>query len=263
MPEFTGPKPGDPDYDPALRFFEVTVEKEDGKLGFRYVNTEVVHVTPDSWAQKQGIEVDDEIMLINSTEVSGLTEKEKLDLFTGERPFTIKFKRPKYKDTYYELECNEAKLGFKYNKLTITSVVPDGWAERNGIVRGDQLIEVNRQLFELLDEQKIFDLLRGPRPLTMQFKRPAKVHIDQAALEEAEKKPELNRVPAMIMEKGPNYVLDENGVKELEKELAVATAEAHPNNGIEIEEENQGGLFGSCCSCKNVANNSSKVKVIA
>lgn len=179
--------------DPAKKFFEIVATPEDTKLGMRYVKTEIIHVNAGGFAERNGVEVDDEIWEIDGVSFDSMTEKDKFTIFTTKRPITIKLKRPKYKDTYYELRCDAAKLGLKYNKTTITTIVPGGWAAQNGVLRGDKLIEVNGELFEKLDEQRIYDILRGKRPLIMQFKRPASVHIDQAALAESEAKVEASR----------------------------------------------------------------------
>ncbi len=135
--------PSDPNYDPAQTYFEATVRPDNAKLGMKYVKTEIVSVVPGGWAQSAGVEVDDEIFEIAGQPVSAMTEKEKHTALTKTpKPFVIRFKRPLYKDTYFSVECNESKLGFKYNYITITSVVAGGWAEKNGVERGDQLIEV-------------------------------------------------------------------------------------------------------------------------
>lgn len=180
--------------DPAKIFFSAVVGPEVAKLGFRYVKTEVVHITPDSWAALAGVEIDDEIWEVCGEEFKQMTEEEKFQALTAPKPIDIKFKRPKHKDSYYEVLCDEKLLGLKYSNQTITSIVTGGFAERNGVLRGDQLLEVNGRLFEELNEAEIFAILRGPRPLTMQFKRPAAVHLDHEALyEKAERRADGDR----------------------------------------------------------------------
>ena len=186
-------------YDPALKYFNVVVGKDTQKLALRFVKTEIVQIIPGGWAESQGLEIDDEIWAVAKGDCNDedfdfgsfkgfleMSEEERVKALTQEKPLTIKIKRPEIKDSYMNFECHEKKLGLKYIRTTITSVTAGSWADQNKIEPGDQLIMVNDRLFESLSEDEILKILTGPRPLRMQFKRPAKEHKDQDAIEDKE-----------------------------------------------------------------------------
>ena len=75
----------------------------------------------------------------------------------------------------------------RYVRNTITEVKPGGWAIKNGVQVGDQLIQLNERLFEALTEDQVLKILAGPRPLKLQFKRPAEVHKDKEAIRQSQK----------------------------------------------------------------------------
>lgn len=86
-------------------------------LGMRTVGSEIVHVLKDSWASIHKVEVDDEIVEIGGKLFDALTDAEKTDQLEDGAAKTIKFRRPKFKDSYYDVSCTEMKLGLKYFKL--------------------------------------------------------------------------------------------------------------------------------------------------
>ncbi len=81
-------------------------------------------------------------------------------------------------DIYYKIECNEAKMGLRYLRSNsgisddVIHVHPGSWADRNGVKLGDMIIEVNEFPLESLSEEETLDILTGPRPLEICFKRP-------------------------------------------------------------------------------------------
>ena len=74
----------------------------------------------------------------------------------------------------------------RYVRNTITEVKAGGWALQQGVQVGDQLIQLNERLFEKLTEEEVLDILAGPRPLKLQFKRPAQQHVDNAAIRQSQ-----------------------------------------------------------------------------
>lgn len=56
-----------------------------------------------------------------------MPDDEKLKVLTGPKPLTIKFKRPKIKDTYYRIDCDSIRLGMRYIGTNITGVRDGGW----------------------------------------------------------------------------------------------------------------------------------------
>lgn len=176
----------DDEYDPAADYFTLTAGEDVAKFGMRYVKTEVVHVAPGGWAEQNKIEIDDEIWKVNGVSFPQMSDEDRLKVLTGPKPITIEFKRPKIKDTYYEVECHDIRLGMRYVRNTITEVKAGGWALKNNVQVGDQLIQLNERLFEKLTEDQVLKILAGPRPLKLQFKRPAQQHLDNAAIRQSQ-----------------------------------------------------------------------------
>ena len=52
----------------------------------------------------------------------------------------MKLKRPAVKDSYFTVYLTEAKLGLAFRGVRVKSVVPKGWADKNKIVPGDEIL---------------------------------------------------------------------------------------------------------------------------
>ena len=65
---------------------------------------------------------------------------------SGERPLVVKFKRPMVKDGYWKAVMEEGdgeRIGAGLRGTKVMSLLgEDGWAERAGIVVGDEIIRV-------------------------------------------------------------------------------------------------------------------------
>jgi len=183
-------------------FFEKTLPTTAPKIGIKYVGVEIVKVVAGGWAESEKIEIDDELWEMEmkgtvgdnagggetAAEVNAetkwkrcdqMTEKEKLAGFLQPRPIKIKFFRPYVKDSYYERELPEEEmdLGME-NKYTdggdmrVDAITPNKWAEKNGVLVGDLIIQINGNLIAGLEQKEVDSKLKGERPLKVQFKRP-------------------------------------------------------------------------------------------
>jgi len=248
----------DEEFDPANFYYELTAGKDVTKLGMRYVKTEIVSIAPGGWAEKNKIEIDDEIWEINGKSFVTMTQSQRLDALTGPRPLNLKFKRPKIKDSYYEIECHDVRLGMRYVRNTITEVKDGGWALKNGVKVGDQLIQLNDRLFESLTEDQVLKMLAGPRPLKLQFKRPASEHLDKVAIKEGEAM--TNHGAALEKPTETKNESDGAAKKEEPEEKVEYQAPAPAEDNVIVEEERApagGGLMGFLC-CQAPAKNNKK-----
>lgn len=150
-----------------------TVIADEKKLGMKFNGVEITTIVSGGWAERVGVEIDDEIFEVNGKEFGSMSREEKLLSLQGARPTSIKFKRPAIKDYYYLLTLNEQKLGMGFKGSKVSSVAAGGWAERNGIYPGDEIVEVAGQPFgTLADDQKI-NAFKAARPFDLKLKRPA------------------------------------------------------------------------------------------
>lgn len=242
----------DEDFDPAATYFELTAGKDVAKLGMRYVKTEIVHVVEGGWAAANKIEIDDEIWQVGGKDFVAMTEDERLKSLTAPKPITIKFKRPKIKDTYYQIDCHDIRLGMRYVRNTITEVKEGGWAIKNDVQVGDQLIQLNERLFEQLTEDQVLKILAGPRPLKLQFKRPAKEHTDNIAIKESQKIAGGNSLENKNNQGSDEKVEynNDNGVVTIKKANGTNGTSPVKEKDIVVEEERSegsGGLMGFLC----------------
>ena len=159
--------------DRADRFIMLSATEK--KLGMKFNGVEVTTIVPGGWAERQGVEIDDEIFEVQGEEFSKMTREQKLVVLQGPRPVAIHIKRPAIKDFYYSLTLAETKLGMGFKGARVSSVAAGGWADRSGIHPGDEIVEVGGINFaSLADEQKI-NCFKQVRPFELRFKRPSVV----------------------------------------------------------------------------------------
>lgn len=183
-----------------------TLVSTEEKLGLRFNGVEITTVSKDSWAAREGVEIDDEICEVNGVAFGGKSSTEQLDLLKGARPMSIKFKRPIVKDTYYELSLNEDKVGMGFKGSRVSTVRPEGWAARCGILVNDEIAEVNGTGFSQLKEAEKVKLFKMDRPITLKLKRPAATIHERVSRGETPELPGIGlaRVPTVAMERaGP------------------------------------------------------------
>lgn len=81
-------------------------------------------MVPGGWADRNGVELDDEIFEVAHKLFEPMTRQEKLAALQAARPITVKFKRPAIKDAYYTLTFNEEKLGMGFKGSRVSSCAP-------------------------------------------------------------------------------------------------------------------------------------------
>lgn len=254
--------------DPAASYYRLTAENPDKKLGFRFVKSEIVHVVPGGWAEKNGIEVDDEIMTLNERKFNDFTTAKAKSYIVDTRPLTIKFKRPKFKDSYLNVEYGGLYLSGNHGITLINNTVVDlaneGWGA-TVLQVGDQVIEIKEKT--VLDQKgrpnmtahdimTVLSTASQENKILMTIKRPSPQHVDRNAIAEyalAHAQKAVRKSVEKIMpyvEKGGGYggydVSSRGGINE------------HVLGTIEIEDNRQtpsqsgafmcGGIFGNCCA---------------
>jgi len=198
-------------------YIDVTAEEgeEDAELGFLPSamppqSVFVKSVKPNSWSDRNGIEVGDELVLAQDNHVVALTPKE-LKVYMRQRPLKLRFERvaqqldedkrdsflrkvvpPEETDEALADKDNagparivafaydEQSLGFKHSGIApldtieVTDVKPQAWAHKNGVLVGDELIAVNGKWISQLTDAKLKKALSKTRPLELTFERPKK-----------------------------------------------------------------------------------------
>ncbi|CAD7942519.1 unnamed protein product [Amoebophrya sp. A120] len=164
---------------PGDVYYDVVCEEK--RLGMKFNGIEVTTIFEDSWAARSGIQLDDEIHLVNGKRFYAMNRDEKLAALQGPRPLIIKLKRPEIKDAYYTLTLEELKLGMGFKGARVINVTPGGWAERSGVLINDEIAEVGGTGFSNLNDDQKIELFKKPRPFDIKFKRPARLRKQQVA----------------------------------------------------------------------------------
>lgn len=153
---------------PEATFFEATCDADEPELGLAFCGREVTWVAEGGWAEAVGVQAGDEIEAVGGVENSE-DDEELLHALKFQRPLVVKFRRARFRATYYELECAGPlpSLGIKYVRTEITGLEPDGWAAASGVRPGDEIVQVNGSLFHQLSaEEGLAELLSPRRGLT-------------------------------------------------------------------------------------------------
>ena len=153
----------------------VMLSATEKKLGMKFNGVEVTTVVPAGWAERQGVEIDDEIHEVQGESFAKMSREQKLVALQGPRPVAINIKRPAIKDFYYSLTLAETKLGMGFKGARVSSVAAGGWADRSGIHPGDEIVEVGGVAFASLQDDQKINCFKQPRPFELRFKRPAVV----------------------------------------------------------------------------------------
>ena len=64
-------------------------------------------------------------------------------------------------------------MGFKGAR--VINVTGEGWADRMGVIVGDEIVEIGGTGFSILTDEEKIDLFKQPRPFDIRFKRPARM----------------------------------------------------------------------------------------
>jgi len=152
-----------------------TLIADEPKLSMKFNGVEITTVIPGGWAERNRVEVDDEIYEVGGQPFESMSRQEKLAALQAPRPISITFKRPAIKDSYYVVTLNEQKLGMGFKGAKVSSTQPGGWADRNGVFAGDEIAEIDGVGFNSLSDEAKVQAFKAPRPFDLKFKRPASV----------------------------------------------------------------------------------------
>lgn len=216
----------------------------------KFHNVEITTVVEGFWADREGIEVDDEIVEVNGTMFGGLEAADQLKLLKQRRPLTIKFKRPIVKDSYYTVSLDADKVGMGFKGNRVSTVTKNGWAQNVGILTSDEIVEVNSTPFSQLKEAEKVALFKQPRPIGLKMKRPAmtiKAQIEAG---------QSTTLPGNALAKIPKALLSENNsvgpkTEILSPEPTPIVGEKHAPPVIESRAVNAGSGWFSCCAAGN------------
>ncbi|XP_065352431.1 syntenin-1-like isoform X1 [Cloeon dipterum] len=147
---------------------ELTLCKDgEGKIGLRLRSVNnglfVCLVSKNSPAALAGLKFGDQILQINGQDVAGMDmeeghrilkkcDKNNIKIIVRDRPF---------ERTVVLHKDSTNHIGFQFNKGTITRLVKDSSAARNGLLTDHQLMEVNGQNVIGLDDKEITNIIRN------------------------------------------------------------------------------------------------------
>lgn len=220
---------------------------DEKKLGLKFSGVEITTVTEGTWAAKNMVEVDDEIVEIDGIEFGSLSRPERVTALQSNRPISIKFKRPIIKDAYFTVELHETKLGMGFKNARVSNVTPTGWASRSGVLVNDEIVEVNGIGFTGLSDEDKINQFRKPRPIDIRFKRPAKTQRGQALRGESVSLPGSTETAFIPIIKSKEIAIPEPRTVR----TAEDSSEASPKP---VEKISRDGFF-SCCTNTTDASN--------
>lgn len=232
-----------PDHENDEYFTLTCTEKA---LGVNISGIEITGITPNSWGDRAGLQLDDEIRYVNDVEIGSISKDKKLEVFKQSRPLTLKIKRPFIKDQYFDLVLNEQGLGLGFKGSVITKVKEGLWAERNGIVNGDVIVEVGGVEFMGLNESSKINLFKKTRPINIKIKRPAQYKIDaQKVRRESRKNANSNAVNKSEADKNEPSTQGTNALNVVQS----GTVAVKESDSSAIPKK---GFLECCCMVSNI-----------
>jgi len=156
-----------------------TLELDVDEIGIGTYGSEITTVHPGKWADLNGILEDDEVLMVDDVPWAGKRKEERKELLKRPKPLKIQFMRPLIADTYFTKVCEEADFGWELFGAHVDTVEPGGWAEKNGLEFGDQVLFVDDRALENANPEKRQQLFNRPRPLRMRFKRYHPEHLEE------------------------------------------------------------------------------------
>lgn len=244
------PTTSDGNDDPALKYFDCVLPADDTKLGLHIIGSEVVKVSPGSWAAVHNIEIDDEIWKIQGQRFGPMDDKSRFRALTQARPFTINFKRPLFRDIYLSRDWDDRSLGLKYWRETIGVITPGGWADRSGLQVGDTIFEIQGKEFRSLTVKQILELFTQQKPLNFVFKRPHPMHLDWDYVNECREALGEDPIPDPRAKDWRDEFdeMDANNIPLFVKASAIPNEEQDLTSPA-IKPSNEGGFFSLFCLC--------------
>jgi hypothetical protein len=180
---------------------ETSAQRE--PLGFRMNSPPTMlvdGVNENGWPSESHIKIGDELVQANCHSRESLLHMEQeawSKLLREERPLTLTFRRWFAVKDHQKLGMIVRFLGFgSEDSDSIPQVFvrelteENGWAARNGVQAGDELIAVHMQHVALLEKEEIRKHLKETRPLLLGFKRNGKVRLPEP--------PPLLSIPGMV-----------------------------------------------------------------
>jgi len=233
----------------------------EAKLGLKFNGVEITDVVSDSWADRAGVEVDDEFVTVNGQLFKDMNNEERLSaLVNAQRPVEIKFKRPIIKDLYFVCTLHDRKIGMTMKGKYVKTVGDGGWADKQGIQIGDEIAELAEQGYGGLTDEERLKIFAGGRPLKIKFVR--RNQKTAAALKREKKSEELSA------EMSKWSILKSQNTRGFDptQENATVSDLTHAAN-MNRNNNNRGGFksgsssSGWCVCCDNHADRSNELTV--
>ena len=114
-------------------------------LGLRFKDNLFTKIGEGSWAEKEGLLADDQMVALDGKDTAGMTEQQKLQLFKQVRPLSIRCKRLKYKDEFLDIklpktaDCDIILIPSnpESTQEEVAVVPPTGWGAEQKLEVGD------------------------------------------------------------------------------------------------------------------------------
>ncbi|CAK9077992.1 unnamed protein product [Durusdinium trenchii] len=184
--------------------FELLADESVKQLGLDLTgvppsSVRIKQVLPDSWADSKGVNAGDELVMVNGSLTSALTQSQ-IGTALRHRPLritmmrssskirrssTVSSKVPEGELVSVEATQSDERLGFKPagkppGRVYIEKLFPKSWAEKQGLLLNDVLEEVNGQKLTEISQEEL-DRLIKLRPLKMLFRRSASSHATRGS----------------------------------------------------------------------------------
>lgn len=214
------------------------------KLGLKFNDVEVTVVFEGGWAAKNGVEVDDEIYKVAGRDFRTMTKEEKVAaLLETPRPVAIVFKRPVYKDTYFEVTFTERKVGMTMKGKHVKTVESNGYSEKHGVQVGDEIAEIAGEAYSSLADADKWKIFQGQRPLIVKFVRRVQLTPEQIAAEKAKQASEAEMTDGVPQAKSvpQTYTEEDLMAKAAENQIR------NSNQGPKTSKKSGITSFFGCC----------------
>lgn len=235
-----------------------TLYNSEAKVGLKFNGPEVTTIVEGGWAERNGVEVDDEIYMVAGKPFKTMTNAERLKAFQeAPRPLEIQFKRPMLKDVYYSVNLTEKKIGMTMKGNFVKTVDPKGWGGVNGVQVGDEIAELAGEGYAQLTDEQRLQIFAGPRPIMLRFVRRNQLTVSalKAEKKEEELKQEQAKAAALAdtSEKGIDPTHARTSVKDMQDNADLVAISPKPARG--------GAMSGFCLCCATAPDASTEIAV--
>lgn len=230
-----------------------TAQLNEAKLGLKFNGVEITDVVSGSWADRVGVEVDDEFVTVGGKYFKDMNNEERLaSLVNATRPVEIKFKRPIIKDLYFVCTLHDRKIGMTMKGKYVKTVGDGGWADKQGVQIGDEIAELAEQGYAGLTDEERLKIFAGGRPLKIKFVR--RNQKTAAALKREKKGDELSEEMAKWA------ALKSQGTRGFDPTHEDATVEGM-SRASEMRSAARKKPSGWCVCCENHADRTNELRV--